>query len=849
MSFPYASTNLIRKARQTLAAVLVVLATCSSVICRSDDQPAALTQLVKEHCTDCHSGATSPGGLDIRSLSFDLKSNAIRDRWIRIHDRVVAGEMPPKGDNLLPADRSRLTEILSSHLTEADAADIRSNGRAPMRRLTREEFQQNLRDLLKLPDLDIRDMLPEDREKHLFNRTSSVLDMTRVQLGAFLGATRSALNLAAMQSATPPASVKKRFERTQLFSGRSTFGQREAMFFAVQNKAVSNAYLNEPHEDDKLELALFRSAHWPYYGYPQGFRAKFPGRYRVRFSARAVLQQKGYQLTPARTPIPMTFRARKPSGPDVSGDVRATGGLMDVQPEPQVFETTIQLLPQETFEYSLLGLPVPLARNVNGAAPSYRYPPFPKDGQPGVAFQWLEIEGPLPPSQWPPASHRVLFDQHGMQIETANPVEEGARLMRRFLKRACRAPLQAHDVARFVGLVRKRIESGVPVRDALLSGYEAFLCSRHYLFLPEPSSGPENHHALAERLSHFLTNGPADQPLKLQATQSGLRSRPTLGSETMRLMNSPEFDRFVENFTDYWLDLRLMKRNEPDFRLYPEYRFDNYLIESMKRETQTFVRAMFQDNLPVRCVVDSDFVYVNDRLARHYELPDQQGSAMQRVQLPTDSPYGGLLTQAAVLKVTSGSAATSPVVRGAWVMERLLGQPSPPPPPGIAAVEPDIRGTKTIRELLARHQADPSCAVCHARFDPVGVALENFDILGRWRTRYRGLETGDPVTGIDPAGHDFRYTLTGQIDSSETLRDGRSFADINELKLLLLSDERQLARNLLHQLVVYSAGSPVRFSERSEIESILDACQADGYRAGDLLVGLVQSRIFSGAGR
>jgi hypothetical protein len=216
------------------------------------------------------------------------------------------------------------------------------------------------------------------------------------------------------------------------------------------------------------------------------------------------------------------------------------------------------------------------------------------------------------------------------------------------------------------------------------------------------------------------------------------------------------------------------------------------------------------------------------------------------VTIPKGSPYGGLLTQAAILKVTTNGTTTSPVVRGAWVMERLIGEPPPPPPPSVPAVEPDIRGAKTIRELLALHTRNESCAACHQKFDPVGVALENFDILGGWRQRYRGLEEGEPVQGIDRAGHEYAYRLAAPVDSKSCLSDGTAFSDIHDLKKILAADPRRLGRNLLHQWTVYATGTPVRFSDRAEIEAILDACAMGGYRVRDLLLGLIESRIFLG---
>jgi hypothetical protein len=835
--------------------------------------PTAALQL-EQSCFGCHDSETSEGGLDLTSLSFELSDRAVRERWVRIHDRIEKGEMPPQADDLPKDLRAAVVKSLQEAIHTADLADIKAHGRGPMRRLNRDEYEQNLRDVLKLAHLDIRDLLPEDREGHRFNKTSETLDMSRVQLAAYLEAADVALRLAMASGPKPPV-TKFRAIATSLFPERSTFGEREAMFFAKHNKAIDGKPLDELKDDPAVELALFRSAHWPYYGYPRGFIANLPGEYRVRFSARAVLQVPGYELKPAVQPVPMTFRARKPSGPDVSGDVRATGGLIDIQPTVATYETTIQLRERETFEYSLLGLPVPLARNVDGGPPTYRYPPFPADGQPGVAFQWLEVVGPITSDKWPTASHRVLFDElshetldrrvavppGGTAKETASPdkadglerpsggqASEAVRLFRRFVKLAAREPVPEDAIRKFEVLITTRLEAQEPFAEAVLAGYKALLCSSHFLYLREPARS-DDHYAIASRLSHFLTNTRPDAALSELARTQQLHDPKVLHSETDRLIASPGFERFLRNFTDYWLSLRHIRRDEPDTRLYPEYRFDDYLVESMELETRAFVTAMIRENLPARVLVDADFVFVNDRLARHYELADAShitGSAMRKVTLAPESPLGGLLTQAAILKVTANGTSTSPVVRGAWIMERLIGEPPPPPPASVPAVEPDIRGAKTIRELLALHTKSTSCAGCHARFDPVGLALENFDIFGGWRTRYRGIEQGEQITGIDRAGHDFRYTIAESVDAAGQLRDGRPFRDIRDLKAILAANPRQLARNLLHQFTLYSTGTPVRFSDRVEIEALLDACAADGYRVRDLIHALVESKIFLG---
>ena len=845
---------------RNLVLQITCAAACSLGVADDTTVPVEVQKLIQDTCSTCHNSETAEGGLDLTRLPFALRDRAVRRRWVLIHDRIEQGEMPPDSKKLEPRRRIKIVKRLATVLHDADTADVVQHGRGPMRRLNRDEYQQNLRDVLALPDLDIRDILPEDREKHLFNKSTETLDISRVQLTAYLEAAEAALLQAIASGLEPPVSRKFRAVGRKLFESTATFGNRQAMFFSRESVALDNKQLEAAPADPKIELALFRSAHWPYYGYPQQFVATLPGTYQVRFSARAVRQLPGFKLIPATAPQPMTFRARKRSGPDVSGDVRATGGLFDIQPQRATYTTTVRLLKSETIEYSLLGLPVPLARNVNNGPPTYRYPNFPEQGQPGIAVDWLEIEGPLSSATWPPASHRILFDNlpikasqapHGLPVDvlTEHPRQEARRLLRRFVKHAARQPVADDARLRFERLILSRLEQGVPFAEAMLSGYKAFLCSGHMLYLREPLAH-DDHFPIASRLSHLLSNSRPDARLLDLAAKRQLREAGILKAETQRLIAEPGFDRFVKNFTDYWLNLRHLHRDEPHAKLYPEYRFDAYLIESMERETRTFFRAMIRDNLPIQVVVKSRIAYVNDRLATHYRLPVDSkpihGSAMRKVELPPDSPYGGLLTQAAVLKVTSNGSSTSPVVRGAWVMERLLGQPPPPPPESVPAVEPDVRGAQTVRQLLALHTQAKSCADCHARFDPVGFGLENFDILGGWRTHYRSLSQGQPITGIDRAGHDFSYGLTSVIDASGQLSDERRFDDIHRLKDLLAADSRQLARNLLYQFTVYATGTPVRFSDRRQIENLLNTCSRDGYRVGDLLQALVQSKIFLG---
>ena len=814
----------------------------------ADKPPRPISTLIEQNCLDCHDAETKKGALDLTELTFDLTDPKRMERWVQIFDRVEKKEMPPANEEMTADDRNALLAALESPLYTASAAAIAEKGRGPMRRLDRIEFEQNLRDLLELPHLDIRDMLPADRESHHFDKVASTLDISHVQLTAYLDATETALRQAMVTSSAPPVSKKTRVVGRKL-GPRGSVGGAQSMFYARDGKGLAGLNVEEQQramatDDPSLEMVLFRSPGWPYAVFPAKTLATATGEYRVRFSARSVLQTEGFVLRKGMRPVPMNFRSRKPTSHDQAEDVRMTGGIIDVQPEGGVYETTVYLLAGQTIEYGMLGLPVPQI-DAQGRTGYYRFPPFPEGGQPGIAFQWLEMEGPIAPASWPPASHRVLFDDLGADVKSAKPAEDAKRLLRRFIALAAREPVPEEAIPPFEKLVLDALQNGAPLAEALLAGYQAFLCSDLFLYLREPFA-TDDHFAIANRLSHFLTDSRPDAALATLAAQKKLRDPATLRAETDRLISSAGFERFVKHFTDCWLNLRELRRDDPDIRLYPEYRLDDYLVESMGMETRAFLTAMLRENLPATSLIQSDFAFVNDRLARHYGLPAVNGASLRRVELPKGSPYGGLLTQGAILKVSANGTSTSPVLRGVWIMDRLIGQHPPPPPPGVPGVEPDIRGAKTIRELIAQHTKSQSCATCHARFDPVGLALENFDILGAWRTRYRGTSDGERITGIDRAGHDFAFTLAAKIDASGQLADGRQFANIHDLKAIFAANSRQLARNLLHQFTLYSTGTPVQFSDRREIEALLDACATDGYRVRDLVHALVQSPIFLG---
>ena len=830
----------------------------------SDDRPPELVaKLIQETCVDCHRGASAEAELDLQRLPWTTDSASGLQPWIHVYDRIASGEMPPDAERLPGRQRVAVLKALSDALHLGDHALVRKSGRGPLRRLNQREYEDTLRDLLGMPHLDVRDILPEDRVTHHSNKSASTLDMTRVQLAAYLDAADAALRQAVASGVTRRPQQSYHALATKMFPKAIDHAGRESTFYAKHSRMIplTTGDLKRIRETDahdpEVEVAIFRSATWPYYGYPEEFLAKETGVYSVRFAARAVRQLRDFRLVPSSAPQPMTFRARQPSKADVSGDVRGVGGTIDVRPEPATYETSVRLKAGETIEYSLLGLPVPFPITSHGGPLYYDFPPMPAGGHPGIAFRWIEIAGPVESEVWPPPSHQVLFDDLPLRpaqtsdswlridVVSQSPRVDAWRLLKRFATAAAHRPVPESALREYEQLIHQQLDEGRSFAAAMIAGYKAFLCSGHFLYVRNPENSKDLF-ARASRLAFLLWNSRPDDRLRKLAQSGELDKPAVLHREIDRLIADRRFERFIENFTDYWLDLRHLNRDAPDIRLYPEYRGDDYLVESMGQETRAFITSLIRENLSVKALVDSDFAMVNDRLAQHYELPAVSGSAMRRVSLPNGSSRGGLLTQAAISKVTANGTTTSPVIRGAWVMDRVLGQPPPPPPPDVATIEPDLRGSTTIRDILDRHASDESCATCHRRFDPVGLALENFDILGGWRERYRSLEKGDEITGIDRAGHKYSYRVAEAVDSTGQLMDGQSFRDVHELKAILVTDARQLARNLLRRLTVYATGTPIRFSDRREIEAILDHCEPAGFRLGDLLHGLLTNRIFVG---
>ena len=889
----------------------------------------AAADFTDRHCSTCHNDVDKEAGLDLTSLQFNPNDGANFMTWVKIHDRVQAGEMPPK-DKKRPAaaELSGFVQGVSASLIAVEQVSEQANGRAMRRRLNRTEYENALRDLLQAPWLQIKDQLPEDGEAFKFNKVSNALDVSYVHMTRYMLAAEYAMRQAMGVKLVQPAKTTtryyarddrslvgnvagQRFDR-QKFPVLGSQAQPEVRASA-ENVREEGDVDNKPRvpwtvgESDPATREL-EAVGWTSSNYVTGFasgwtnfRAPVAGRYRIRFSGYTVWvgpggTSKTIQGMPGKKKLvvrpPLWFR---PNFDDVQPGRRyepitvyAQGGPMnrrlggfDVTPEPGVSQLDeVWLLGNE---YIVTDASRFYRSRPTGYQGGFTNALAQKDGMPAVAFRWMEVEGPLYDDNTL-TGYRTLFgdlplkkvevgtpgvevdmvsasgrggrganrgsgavsglNKAMVEVVPVNRDQDAERLLRSFMQRAYRRPIVEADVQLFLSLIKQRFDAGLGFAGSMLAGYTAVLSSPQFVFVDE-KPGRLDDNALATRLALFLWNSEPDAALRARAAKGELHRPEVLKAEAARLLADPKSARFVQAFLDYWIEIRRLDETTPSTTLYNDYYLDDSLTEAALDETRLYFQELVQRNLPARHIVDSDFTYLNDRLAVHYGIPGVQGVAMRRVTLPADSPRGGFMTQASVLKVTANGTTTSPVLRGKWIMERVVGFDMPLPPAAVPAVEPDIRGATTIRQQLDKHRADESCAMCHRKIDPPGFALENFDVMGGWRDRYRAMAVNDaPQPGFGKNGWPFAFHYALPVDASGSMNDGRSFKDVRDFKQLLLKDEAQLARNLTRQLSIFATGSPVRFSDRARIDAIVQKAKASQYGVRTLIDELIQSELF-----
>ncbi len=878
---------------------LAAIAVMTAGLCRADE-----VALTRQHvattlnaCVDCHGGPGAEAGLDMAPLVKQWESDELQtadiDRWVAIYDRVNAGEMPPDG-GLADEDKALFAAATRPRIEVLDRRIVASQGRARWRRMNRDEYQNAMRDLLAAPWLPLANMLPVDGTLHGYNKVGEALDVSHVNLARYMQAADFALRAVIAKATTPPKSISKRFYAREQggFNRRVHFNpfnrSPERATFPLIDYTADVAVLddpehpftvgaNDPEKREREAFGVVASSYEPIEIRFTSFLAPASGRYILRFKGYtfwAAGEEKRWwrpdrhNTSKGRRSEPVAIYSRLPPR-----QLRRLGDF-DFQVKPSVQELNVSLLEGESIQPDAVRL-------FRSRPPGWHNPLAEEDGMPGVAFQWMEVEGPIV-DQWPTAGHCLLFDDlrivetdSGAEVVSESPQVDSRRLIRRFLRevfRSASAEVIQASVERCVTVYQEALKRGMSFQDAMIAAYTAALCSPEFLCIKETAGKLDQDEAL-NRVSLFLANEPYSRKPPEQMPAQPSKDSESVAKAAQKLasslLDSRKSDRFIAAFLDYWLNLRSINDTSPDELLYPDYYLDDWLVDSALEETRLFFRTLIDEDLPVHNLVDASFMHVNERLAKHYGIDGFEGTNFEKISVPDGSVRGGLLTQCSVLKVTANGSTTSPVVRGAWVNEQILGVHIPPPPPSVPAIEPDTRGATTIREQLARHRADASCNTCHKIIDPAGFALEAFDVAGGYRERYRVLvdTTADEnstseskqesdqnseklvrktekANGYGKNGQPFIFHWGPVVDASGVLPSGESFDGILELKKQLAKDDRQLARNLLRQLITYSTGAAPRFSDRTEMEAMLDRLEPEGFPVKSLILELVQSGIF-----
>ncbi|MEM7011134.1 MAG: DUF1592 domain-containing protein, partial [Verrucomicrobiota bacterium] len=756
--------------------------TLASFHAANSQEDNGVTPFLEQHCQKCHSGEKHKGDFQIESLTHDFADRGNREMWLLVMDQLEAGDMPPKKE---PQPSAAAAEATAKWIREraetAELAKRAEQGRIPLRRLNQAEYVNTIRDLLHV-EVDLTDLLPPDTSTNGFDNNAESLHISSFQLRNYLAAADRVLE-AAIANRERPWQINERFD-------------------LKEEKSVAKTGSVYKHVDDGVAIfAVWESANirvslWNLYTH-------FSGKYRVRISG------YGHQSNGK----PVDFHVNCGTFKEVTEE-RLIDYFSVPADKPTVIEFTEHFDPEYRLRIVADNLPALPPDIEKVGAENYKGP--------GLVIQWIDVFGPVIDS-WPPKSHTSIFgdlsqasapsadDPKRLEVVSQNQMNDAERILRDFARRAFRRNVTDDDVRPFLTRIQSRLDDGYSFEQAVRVGLKGVLVAPDFLFLREKSKdGKLDDDALASRLSYFLWSSMPDEELMDLAANRQLRKPGILREQIERMLDDPKAAAFTKNFTGQWLSLRAIDDTSPDRFLYPEY--DDVLKDASLKEPKFFFNEVLRNDLSLTNFVHSDFTFLNARLAKHYGIEGVEGANMRRVTLPTDSRRGGVMTMASVLKVTANGTTTSPIMRGSWLLERILGTPPPKPPPDVEAIEPDIRGATTIRNQLAKHREVESCARCHREIDPPGFALESYDVIGGWRENYRKIAARHQLDG-----RWVRYGHGPAVDPSDVLSDGRQFEDIDEYKKLLLEDKDQLARNLAEKLLAYSTGGETSGLSSAEV--------------------------------
>ena len=862
--------------RKVFAGLLVVCAAVGSGLATrtivGQGQPQATAVEYQQHvlpvlsrsCMNCHNDRTKAGTLSLEPFRDPAAALAQPAIWHSVLEKVSAGAMPPPtAAPLSQADRDAITSWARKVPGAAEAAAVRSTaGRVTARRLNRVEYHNTIRDLLGVAARPA-DEFPVDDSGYGFDNNSDVLSVSPLLMEKYMQAAEKISRLAVYGEAVPPKPtrlVRLMNRRSQdaydvLSEGNSgiylPYSLRGAMYGDF-TFPVDGEY------EFRLRIANFRGDDADLTDEERARRAE---ERRRLFEQRRLEREKAAAAgtaaparggraggPPRREPTPEELKAREEAARKaapprkliltvdgaqvISTVIEGTGSFGYSQGE---FTARATVKAGERFIRAsypeLANLDSPL-QNIN------------PDMRRGLFVDYLDIVGPFNPSTAPPASHKQIFTCSQKTAQCARTI------LSSLMERAYRRPITQEELQSKLDLVTLAQREGDSFDEGIRLALQAILASPNFLFRIEanprpraelqvprtpnvlarmqsaparaavPTEYPVSDIELASRLSYFLWASMPDAELMRVAKAGTLRQPAVLESQVRRMMADPKGYNLVENWAAQWLQLRNLGRTKPDPKRFPTV--DDELLDAMRTETMKFVETIIKEDRSLLDFIDAPFTWINGPLARHYGIKGVDGEEFQRVTLDGEQ-RSGVLTQGAILTVSSYPTRTSPPVRGKWVMENLLGTPPPPPPDDVPQLNDSNIGTEvSLRERLEQHRRDPSCSPCHVVMDPLGFGLENYDAVGAWRT------------------HDGKFP----IESSGTLPGGQSFAGSKELKEILKTKSDVFVTNVTEKLLTYSLGRGLERFDRPTVEAIGRQVKASDYRFSALVMEVVKSKPF-----
>ena len=825
-----------------------------------DEFRKSIGPLLKVACVGCHGSEKQKANFRVDVLDPNMLNGKDVSWWLEVQGVLTNGEMPPPDSDvkLSDADRVKVIDWLAGEIRVASEVRRAEGGHSTFRRMTRYEYKYAMQDLLGLPHDFSRDLPPETSSEDGFKNSSEMLQMTAVQFAEYREQARRALERATVHGARPAPvyyglsmrGFAERFEAKYAAAVKRVRKKVQEDGLSAEEiwKAEKEKFSRNPGGAHYMDLVSGRGirTRWAYHGAkyawkPSGERPEVPpvssdvvvipanqkfiidvgdglpdtGIMRVR--VRAARMSAGSKHMPT---LRLHFGNQGSNDSRVSVEVGGRDITIDAPPgKPRFYQWDVPLteIPRNAFRatHKLGQLPNPAEfidlRNTSSTPVS-------------LAIDYVQIIAPAF-EQWPPESHMRIFHERKGAEEKIYARE----VLTRFMARAWRRPVSAAEVNQKLALYAKLRPQCEDFREAMVEVLASVLASPKFLYLVrgDQKGKPANQRVigveLASRLAFFLWSSLPDAELLTLARQGKLSDAKVLEQQTRRLLADPKAARFAKHFTRQWLGMDQLDFVKLDAKAYGNV--DPLLIEAMKREPVSLFTEMLRANRPVTEFLHADYVLVNDRLARHYGIPEVYGDQLRKVKLPAEIKRGGLLTVAGLLVMNSNGKDSNPLKRGIWLLENLLHDPPPPPPPAVPEIDladPAIL-KMTLKQRMEDHRSDPACFSCHSKIDPWGIAFENFDAFGQWRDKI----------GDQP------------VDAASVLFNNDELHGMKGLQNYLLANRQdQFARAMTHKLAAYALGRPLTFGDRAEVDRITAALRKRGDGLLDLVFLVVKSDLF-----